>query len=588
MPQNGTDIITDFPELERLAPDWERLWKRDPRATIFGGLPWARASWQAYGSSRSLCVLVVRREDRVAGILPLAVEGDTLRFLGDPRSDYNDMLCDPDMGSEVLESALGVLCKAPVPWRCCILQNIPETSNIMSHLPRIARPKGLLFHLAHEAICPFVDLTSDADRILADILKKKSLKRYQNKLGRLGQLEFRHLTDRAEIKDHLPNLFRQHIARRALEGENSLFCDSAARVFYECLVDELDPDRELRFAVVEIDRRPVAYHFGFEDRGALLWYKPSFDVDLWDYSPGEVLIKKLFEYVREHQLRKFDFTVGGEAFKGRFANRVANNYALHLFRHGPSGSANKLILHTKNTIKKHPTMFRAPRSVLSFVRDSVQRLRSAADRHGVLTMARKLVLGAWHGAVFSRDEVLVFSTDGAIPEPTAEDLEIREGTLSDLACLTETHGDFLTVGRLAEARQRLRRGDRLCTAWKAGELAHITWTGSREEITAPFEVCDKCRIKLKEPATLIFDCWTPPRMRGQGICRGVLVALIIRDRETETEHWTYCRGEDITSIRDIKRAGFRLRYRMRRTRFFRYIEFNRVSTEKDQQVDSSV
>lgn len=588
MPQNETVIITDFSELERLAPDWERLWKADPRATIFGSLSWARASWQAYGSCRSLFVPVVWRNGRVAGILPLFAEGDTLRFLGDPRSDYNDMLCDPDMGPEVLESALSVLCTAPVPWHRCILTNIPESSNIISNLSRITRQKGLLLQLTHEAYCPFVDLTSDAERILANILKKKSLKRHQNKLGRLGQLEFRHLTDREEIKVHLPDLFRQHIARRALEGEKSLFCDSATRMFYECLVDELDPDSELRFSVVELDRKPIAYHFGFEDREALIWYKPSFDVDYWDYSPGEVLIKKLFEYVKENRLRKFDFTVGGEAFKGRFANRVASNYTLHVFRHGPSGSIGRMTVRARDTLKKHPAMLRAAREVLSFVRDSVRQLRSAVNRHGALTAARKIWSLAWRGAVFSRDEVFVFANNGTNLESAGKDLEIKEGTLSDLACLAEAHGDFLTAGKLAEARQRLRQGDKPYTAWKAGELANIAWTGSRGEITASSELGAKCRINLDQPSPVIFDFWTPTRMRGQGIYSGVLTALIAHDRVTTTEHWTYCPRENIESIRDIQAAGFRLRYRMRRIRLFRYIEFNRVSIENAPQAGRSV
>ena len=588
MPQNETAIITDFSELEGLAPDWERLWKGDPRATIFGNFPWARASWQAYGYCRSLCVPVVRRNGRVVGILPLAAERDTLRFLGDPRSDYNDMLCDPDMGPEVLESALGVLCTAPVPWRRCILSNIPESSNIIAHLSQITRQKGLLLQLTHETICPFVDLSSDADQILANILKKKSLKRHENKLGRLGKLEFRHLTDREEIKVHLPDLFRQHIARRALEGEKSLFCDSATRILYQRLVDELDPDSELRFSVVELDRKPIAYHFGFEDREALIWYKPSFDVDYWDYSPGEVLIKKLFEYVKENRLRKFDFTVGGEAFKGRFANRVANNYSLHVFRHGPFGSMGRMTVRARAALKKHPTMLRAPKGILLFMRNSIRQLQSGVSRHGVFTAARKIWSLAWRGTVFSRDEVLVFASNGTDLESAGKDLEIKEGALSDLACLAEAHGDFFTAGRLTEARQRLRQGDRLYITWKAGELAHIAWTGSRGEITAPFEVGDNCRINLDQPSPIIFGCWTPPRMRGQGIFSRVLMALIAHDRATATEHWTYCLRENIESIRDIQAAGFRLRYRMRRTRLFRYIEFNRVSTETTQQADLPV
>jgi CelD/BcsL family acetyltransferase involved in cellulose biosynthesis len=579
MPRYETKLITDPSAFDQLMPDWESLWNRDPRATIFAGVPWARASWRAYGSRRSLCISVVRRDSQVVGILPLATDGDTLRFLGDPRSDYNDMICAPDAGHETLESALDILCKSNLPWRRCILANVPERSNIVTQFPHITRPKGMLLHLTHEATCPFVDLTSDAEHILADILKKKSLKRHENKLGRLGHLEFRHLTNREEIKDHLPHFFQQHIAHRAMEGDKSLFCDSVARAFYEYLVGELDPYRELRFSVVEIDGKPVAYHFGFEDRNSLIWYKPSFDEDYWDYSPGEVLIKKLFEYVRDRRLSKFDFTVGDEVFKTRFANRIANNYAIHAFRRSPIGSLGSVTLCVKDGLKKHPKTYRAAKHILSLAKNSVRNVHSTLKRNGVSTLARKLWLKAWRGAVFSRDEVLVFSIRGDGPEPATEGIEIKEGTLRDLACLAATHGEFITPGKLATARHRRRRGDRLHLAWKNGELAHVAWMGNRADITASFEIGNRCRVDLERPSPVIFDCWTPPTMRGQGIYPLVLRQLVNRYRSTTTEYWIYCLRDNIASIRGIEKSGFLPRYRMRRTRLFHYIEWNRVSVE---------
>ena len=56
--------------------------------------------------------------------------------------------------------------------------------------------------------------------------------------------------DRDEIKSHLPEFFRQHIARRALVGDPSIFNDPESRSFCEALVDLLDPRDELRFSVL--------------------------------------------------------------------------------------------------------------------------------------------------------------------------------------------------------------------------------------------------------------------------------------------------------------------------------------------------
>src|SRR5439155_1445099 len=82
-------------------------------------------------------------------------------------------------------------------------------------------------------------------------------------------------------------------------------------------------------AVLEVESQRLAYHLGFEFDGRFSWYKPAFGVNLWEFSPGEVLLRHLFKYARDHRLREFDFTRGDERFKSRFANRVGKNYTLH-------------------------------------------------------------------------------------------------------------------------------------------------------------------------------------------------------------------------------------------------------------------
>ena len=114
------------------------------------------------------------------------------------------------------------------------------------------------------------------------MLAKDSLKRHQAKLQKKGKIAFRHLEDRDEIREHMVTFYIQHIRRRAMAGDPSRFLDPAERVLYEALVEELDPTRTLRFAVLELNDRPIAYHFGFEFDGKFIWYKPTFDVALWD------------------------------------------------------------------------------------------------------------------------------------------------------------------------------------------------------------------------------------------------------------------------------------------------------------------
>ena len=76
----------------------------------------------------------------------------------------------------------------------------------------------------------------------------------------------------------------------------------------------------------------IAFHFGFLYNKKFLWYKPSFDVRLAKHSPGEVLLKELLEYAYARGCEEFDFSIGEEPFKKRFANILRKNYSYKIFK----------------------------------------------------------------------------------------------------------------------------------------------------------------------------------------------------------------------------------------------------------------
>jgi len=116
--------------------------------------------------------------------------------------------------------------------------------------------------------------------------------------------------------------FDQHVRRWQVTPHPSLFCDSANRSFYRALVSDADEVEWLRFTSIELDGRTIASHFGFSHRGSYMWYKPSFEIELARRSPGEVLLRSLLVAAVDERARVFDFGLGDEAFKHRFANRI--------------------------------------------------------------------------------------------------------------------------------------------------------------------------------------------------------------------------------------------------------------------------
>jgi CelD/BcsL family acetyltransferase involved in cellulose biosynthesis len=79
------------------------------------------------------------------------------------------------------------------------------------------------------------------------------------------------------------------------------------------------------------DGAPLAFHFGFDYAGSVIWYKPSFEIRHAARSPGLLLIRNMIQDALERKRHELDFTIGDEQFKDRFANaeRVNLNVAIY-------------------------------------------------------------------------------------------------------------------------------------------------------------------------------------------------------------------------------------------------------------------
>ena len=549
-------VVTDIDELGRLRDDWERLWRLDSRRTPFGSFGWAQASWRAYGSARSLHAPVVLEGEDVVGILPLVVEHRTLGFLGAPRSDYNDIVCGPDRAQEIVGTALEVIADEWRAWDRIVFDNVSADSRLYAHLTADDRPRPLRRHVAFRSACPRIEVPPGDDELLLRLAQKKSLRRHQKTLSQLGTVRLRHLESRDEIRAHLPRFFEQHVTRRAMAGDRSLFVDERHRAFFDALVEELDPAAELRFAVVEVDAEPVAYHVGFEMQGRFVWYKPSFAIDLWPYSPGEVLIKHLLEYAARRNLESFDFTVGAEPFKARFANRVVTNYRIQMLRPGLRGAVTFMVGRARESLRGRPAVHehlrrardvgssaaRAARALVT--RDAWPRLTAA-----FLQECRRRLLA---------DDVRVFTRGpGWRPRP-ASGPHVGRATLSTLATLSLEHPDVLPTARLHTARHWLRNGDTPFVAESDTGRLHIAWLGLRSTLGD-----NGHRLSLERPSPVIFEHWTSGPRRDPAVEVALLEGLASHAARDGRECWVAVSRRRPMSITSLQAAGFVPRDRVR-------------------------
>jgi CelD/BcsL family acetyltransferase involved in cellulose biosynthesis len=592
LPDLQCEVVTDFARLEKVSADWEQL-SQSSGSEVFQKFAWTRAFWRTWRSRFSLCSLLIHDSATIHGILPVASDGKEIRFLAE--GDYNDLICEEQSAPSVLATAIRALLKIPGVPASCILRNLSVDSRIVRHLRSLPKEFQKKVILSFAYPCPSI-VTDGDPRIFAKAALKESLRRHENKLRREGQVTFRHIESRREIHEYLPGFFEQQIARRALLGQNSHFQDPAERAFYGALVDELDPRSDLRFSVLELDERPVAYHFGFQARGKLIWYQSSFDVDLWHCSPGEVLIRKLLEYADERGLREFDLTVGGELYKSRFANVIRNNFNLHVERQLPGLTAQSRRLSVlisgngrqiREKTKASPRLYKALKHIWMGSADFISQERRLIHRVGLLHYAKLAFRALLRNVIFDKREVLLFSIkrnelarEGPLSS-SAGCLEVHAGSLSELALLSLEYPDDFRRSSLHSCRKRLTAGDRIYSVRLNRELVHLAW--SVEQPTLATEGGVRYDIPINGPVAVIEDFWTAPTFTQSHSLPQAIQLLIYKSQGNHGPR-TYYVTLHKEACQQMEAADFRLSHRVLQIRFLHVFRWSLTTPSRNVEI----
>ena len=327
-------FASSFDEVGLDEQAWNAIVARGHTNSVFQTHQWARSWSSAYGQNRTLLFVVASDAGGVRAVMPLASDrgttlGRVVRFIGDGRADYSDVLApsdEPGLVEAMVEALL-----ASNHWDSLHLHNIPARSQTSAVIRRCCERAGYPVVSDDDTVCPTLLIQGHEDEARR-ILDKPSLRRRQNYFARAGSLVVRHLTSATEIQPLLDRFFDQHVSRWADSSSPSLFVKEQNREFYRTLTENLAAAPWLLFTSIELDGQPIALHYGFDYDGVVTWYKPSFNPTFAAHSPGLTLLRHLIEYAIAHERRELDFTWGDEPFKARFTNHVRRTVSLQVYR----------------------------------------------------------------------------------------------------------------------------------------------------------------------------------------------------------------------------------------------------------------
>ena len=553
-------LLREIPPDASLRQQWDALVMRASRPQVFYTYEWALAVQRAYGDTvRPWLFLAYDEQDAICGIAALArgIAGGQVSFLSATTADYCDFLSQPEDKPAFVAAVLAELRKQGI--GDIALANLPADSDTCSALREAGERQGYHLFTRTAYTCALIFLGQlergkDGKRVAPG---QKRIRRFAKAMVSEGPICFDHSRSWEDVAPILPEFIQAHVARFLEIGRISNLANPRRKIFLGELAKLLSERQWLVLSRMAAGKRVVAWHYGFQFHDTWFWYQPTFDSSVEKHWPGFCLLTGAIQEATENpSLTTLDLGLGSEAYKSKFANGARETLHVSLHRSGMSHWQEVGRYRIAEAARSLPALEKSLRSLRESIRGFRRRLRSDGVRPVLALGARRLVRVAW-----VRDEVVFCQWEGLGLQSTPDrGLQIQALSLSHLALAAmEYEDDPATLGYLLRTTRRLRTSgmEGYVLLRDDGRPVHFAWT-------APFDGfhCAELSSALEgTPDTvLLFDCWTPTVVRGQGNCRTAIALIAERIKAGGKQPWILSPASNAAAVPGLAKAGFQPRY----------------------------
>jgi CelD/BcsL family acetyltransferase involved in cellulose biosynthesis len=294
---------------------WDALTARPP-ASLCGSRCWFTAAFEAAHPEAEPMLIAIEREDRLLGLLPLAVhkgEGtdQIVRFAGAPHNDMTDLMVLPGSSPDVAVVALEMLQRLHEDGYLLQLDALDPNGALAA-----AGPPVEALEWGTDESAPIVDLEgpwhSGASR--------QRRKQWERKLRRLSEahtVDFQ-VIDGPRMIEELTLFGDLREARRLATSREP---DLPPAPFFEAVVHRLWRSGACAFFEMIVDGVPVARDLYLLDSGVAMMWLRALD-PAWQRAPcGHLLLRRTAELLAGAGYETLDLGRGAETYKFFFSAR---------------------------------------------------------------------------------------------------------------------------------------------------------------------------------------------------------------------------------------------------------------------------
>lgn len=340
-------VVADDEGFDRLESDWRRL-QEATSVSAFKSFDWQRNWWRHFGGAGRGCVLhlvVVERDGVVVGIAPLMIRSDpvlgpvrleTLQFLAAGISDYLGILCEAHDAHPVATAIADHL--RGVSFDALVLRDLRDLTGVSGLLLDRLGQAGWTVQRQPGETCPHTPLRATWDDTLKGFSAshRKRLSYMQRRLEREFAVEFRQVTDPAELDDAMRTMMSMHQQHWVGTGFAGAFNSADSQRFHLETARAFLGRGRLVLAFLRINGKEAASLYGFKAGKSLQFYLSgrSETDEFVKYSPGVVIHVYCMQAMIQEGIGDYDFLRGTESYKYTLGATDSATWSLLAFRPG--------------------------------------------------------------------------------------------------------------------------------------------------------------------------------------------------------------------------------------------------------------
>lgn len=379
------ETVTDGTALDGLGESWDALVRAMPRPSPFLLHAWVSEWWRHYAPGRELRVELAWRGDELVGALPLCISRHSglkvAEFLGTHRSALADLL----LAEEEQESVAEALAARALDGEQDLadLFGLPCDSRLARALPDAS------LRLIERVEAPVLDLSDGWEAVYARKTSSRTRqlhRRRRRQLSDLGRLEVRVVRSPEDVEPALRHAFDLHDLRWAARPDGSEFTTPVGKRFHLAAGRALAAAGVVRLVTLELDGRPIAFHYFFALAGRMYVHRLAFDPQYARYSPGLLNTLDAIEAAGGEGLTTVEYLGGAERYKVELSDRMDPLYqglGLGGSIRGRAAVRSKVAaIRLRRRLKRSTALHRAYLNGLAPARRALGRMRARSGRTG--------------------------------------------------------------------------------------------------------------------------------------------------------------------------------------------------------------